>query len=87
MLSCKDTTRLASEALDRRLGLMEWMGMRFHLMMCIPCSRARRRLHFLRDAARRLGEPGAEENLPGPSLSPEARRRLQEALNPGENPS
>jgi len=81
MLSCKDTTRLASEALDRRLGLMERLGMHLHLMMCTLCSRVRRRMFFLRDAARRLGEPGAEEALPGPTLSPEARQRLKRAID------
>jgi hypothetical protein len=55
MLSCKEASRLASEGLDRRLGLAERIALRLHLLACDGCSRFRRQLVFLRRALARLG--------------------------------
>jgi hypothetical protein len=82
MLSCRETTRLASEALDRKLTFGEWMGMRMHLLMCPLCRRARQMMVFLRAVMRRRWmalqtEPASRA---GPALSPEARQRIRSAL-------
>jgi hypothetical protein len=53
VLSCRETTRLASEALDRKLTFGERMGMGMHLLMCPLCRRARRMMSFLREVTRR----------------------------------
>jgi hypothetical protein len=80
VFSCKDTARLASESLDRDLTLGQRLAVRFHVLLCPPCARFRQHLDFLRDAARRLtvGLPG--EDLEQATLSPEARARMQQAL-------
>jgi len=80
MLSCKETTLLVSESMDRTLPLGRRLAKRFHLMMCVLCARYERQLLMLREVLKRLG---AEEDLPGPddvTLSPEAKERIKQAL-------
>jgi len=75
LLSCKDTVRLASEALDRHLTIGNRLALRVHLLMCRACGRFRQQLRFLSDAAHRL------EAVDGQAiLTPKARDRLQRAL-------
>jgi Putative zinc-finger len=50
MLSCKETTRLVSQGLDRDLGFAERVALRVHLAYCVGCRRARRQMRFLRRA-------------------------------------
>ena len=59
MLSCKDTSRLLSQAEDRTLGLGERLGVRLPLAICASCRHAARQLRFLRVAMRRLAEDDA----------------------------
>jgi hypothetical protein len=56
MLTCKEATRLASEGLDRRLGLAERVALRLHLAICDGCSNFKKQVAFLRKAMRRLAE-------------------------------
>jgi len=57
MLTCKEVSRLASQGLDRRLGLGERVRLRLHLAICDGCRNFRRQLAFLRQAVARLGDP------------------------------
>lgn len=61
MLSCKDVSKLLSDRLDRRLGLMERVRLRMHLLMCSGCSRVERHLGFLREAFSGLVKPSDRE--------------------------
>ena len=78
MLTCKETARLVSEGLDRRLGLAQRVSLRLHLMMCGACATYRRQIEAI-DAlvSRRFraGGSGGRE-----SLTDEARRRITTAL-------
>ncbi len=47
MLSCKETTRLVSEGLDRQLPFWRRLGLRLHLVMCRGCSRYARQIKAL----------------------------------------
>ena len=47
MRSCKETTQLVSEGLDRELPLMRRMGLRLHALMCRGCSRYKRQVTAL----------------------------------------
>jgi hypothetical protein len=51
MLSCRESTRLMSEARERALTWGERVGLRLHLLMCVGCRNFGKHLHFLRDAA------------------------------------
>ncbi|MDH3320740.1 MAG: zf-HC2 domain-containing protein [Betaproteobacteria bacterium] len=56
MLTCKETTRLVSQGLDRELAFGERVALRVHLAICIGCRRTRRQMMFLRRAMRELVE-------------------------------
>jgi hypothetical protein len=53
MLSCKDVTRLLSQAQDRPLTLAEAIKLRLHLLVCTACARFSRQLAFMRTALSR----------------------------------
>jgi hypothetical protein len=54
LLSCKEATRLLSQAQDRRLSYGERIKLRLHLMACIACSRFSRQLVVMREAVTRF---------------------------------
>lgn len=51
--SCKDVSRLLSQAQDVRLPLFQRIRVRLHLRMCAACTRFEGQLRFLREAAQR----------------------------------
>ena len=78
MLTCKEATRLVSESQDRRLGLPDRIGLRFHLLICTLCRRYARQIRFLTRTIR-----GNREKLSGPAgerLDEAARTRITERL-------
>ncbi len=54
--SCKETTRLVSQGLDRELAFAERVALRVHFAYCVGCRRASRQMAFLRRAVQRLPE-------------------------------
>lgn len=80
--SCKQASRLQSEAMDRNLSLLEALGLRLHLVLCKWCRRYGQQLKFLRRAAHQCGEqPGCGSVA---TLAPEARQRMKQKLRAGE---
>lgn len=78
MLTCRDATRLASEALDRRLALRERVGLTVHLALCGLCRRHAAQIDFVRRAVARLG---ARSGDLGAGLSAGGRDRIRRRLN------
>ena len=56
LLTCRETTRLVSQGLDRELAFGERVALRVHLAICVGCRRAVRQMEFLRKAVRELAE-------------------------------
>jgi len=54
MLTCKEAARLASQGLDRKLGLGEAFALRLHLAICSGCASVAKQMEFLRRAIVRL---------------------------------
>jgi len=52
VLNCHYATRMISEAQERRLGMLERLSLRAHLVMCNACRRFERQLPLLRQAMR-----------------------------------
>ena len=77
MLSCKDVTQLLSESMDASLPIGKRIGVRLHLLICKFCLRYKRQLLLIRETARRLA---ATEDVPGETLSAEARDRIRKSL-------
>ncbi len=53
MLSCKEATRLLSQAQDRPLTYSDRVKLRLHLAACVACTRFSRQLAFMREALSR----------------------------------
>ena len=53
MLTCKEVSKLVSQSLDRRLGLLEWMSLRMHFVLCEGCRQFREQMKFIRRACQR----------------------------------
>jgi len=56
IMSCKESTRLVSQGLDREFAFGERVALRVHLVICLGCRRAGRQMAFLRRAVRELAE-------------------------------
>jgi hypothetical protein len=54
MLTCKEATRMMSEAQDRSLSVSERLQLEMHLAMCKGCRNFRVQMDFLRAACRRF---------------------------------
>ncbi len=52
MLSCKESTHLLSEGLDRSLGTGERITLEMHLLICKGCRNYRQQMDFLRVACK-----------------------------------
>lgn len=48
MMSCKQTTHLLSQQMDRELSVKERVALKFHLMMCTSCTNFKNNMRFLR---------------------------------------
>ena len=61
MLSCRETTRLLSQAADRKLGFGERVALRVHLVICNGCRNVGAQFKFLRSAVNQLSLDESEE--------------------------
>lgn len=76
--SCREATRLQSEAMDRPLRLRQRIGLRIHLILCRWCRRYGRQIGFLRSVAHEHEKH--DQTLPPQTLRPEAKERMKERL-------
>jgi len=63
-LSCKASSRLMSEGLDRDLSFGERTALRLHLLICTACTRAKAQFAFLRRAANEYPGPERDDAPP-----------------------
>jgi len=71
--TCRESTALASRAMDERLPLSNRMALRLHLAICENCARFNRQLQEMRRLFR--AETAADDDARG--LAPEARQRIE----------
>ncbi|HEX5675384.1 MAG TPA: hypothetical protein VFX83_08385 [Azonexus sp.] len=77
MPTCRETSELASRAMDERLPFAGRMGMRLHLAICRNCARFNQQLQDMRRLFR--AETAADDDAPG--LAPDARQRIASELH------
>jgi hypothetical protein len=53
-ISCKEASRLLSQAMDRPLGLWQRARLRLHLSLCDACSNFKRQLEVVRQGVRAI---------------------------------
>jgi len=81
MLTCKDASQLMSQSFDRRLGLVEKTGLRFHRLICKSCQIAHRQLDFLHKFCQQIAAEPADITSMQPGLSAEAQERILKELH------
>lgn len=74
IVTCKETSMLASRAMDERLPFGDRLALRMHLAICENCARFNRQLQEMRRLFQ--AETGADEAI-APGLTPEARQRIE----------
>lgn len=74
IVTCKETSLLASRAMDERLPFADRLALRMHLAICENCARFNQQLQEMRRLFQ--AETGADEAI-APGLTPEARRRIE----------
>jgi len=52
-LSCKEATRVVSQAQDRSLSSFERWKLKMHLAVCAKCTRFEQQMRVIREALRR----------------------------------
>ena len=78
--TCKEVTRMASDAMERKLSLRQHLEMKLHLLICTLCMRYVKQLQFMRDAVQRHAAQ-IENGTARPSvLSDDARERMKQRL-------
>ncbi len=78
---CQDMTRLASLAMDTELPFWERFAVNLHFSYCRACRRYKKHIRTLREAVLRVGGQLDDQDGRGAELSPEARRRIADALS------
>jgi len=80
--TCKQTVKVISESMERRLSLRERITVKLHLWICLWCVWYLEHLQLMRDTIR--SKASQEPNLESsslPPLSPEARERMKLSLS------
>jgi len=75
MPTCRETTELASRAMDARLSFADRMALRLHLAICDNCARFNQQIQDMR---RFFREETADDTMPG--LTDDARQRIATEL-------
>lgn len=78
MLSCKQTSELVSQSLDRPLTWKQRMSVRLHLLMCAACTRFSRQLALMQTTIDKFIFD-TEQNL-ALKLPLDAKQRMTEAI-------
>ncbi|BAM04257.1 anti-sigma factor family protein [Phycisphaera mikurensis] len=80
-LTCREASRLGSDALDRRLAVREALAVRLHRSLCTSCRRFGRQLEAMDRALHRVTvRAGPPPRPTRPTLSREARGRIRRRL-------
>lgn len=74
--TCKETTELASRAMDEHLPFADRVALKLHLAMCKNCARFAQQLQEMRHQFR--SETVTDDDTPG--LAQEARQRIANKL-------
>ena len=80
--TCKEVTRMASDAMERKLPLRQRIEMKLHFLICALCLRYFKQLQFMREIARQhVAQVEDAASSTTSSLSPEARKRMKRRLD------
>lgn len=76
--TCKEVTRMASDAMERKLSLRQRIDFKLHLLICSLCMRYVKQLEMMREIAHQ--HPEKSEAAAATKLPPASRERMKQAL-------
>ncbi|MEQ8212124.1 MAG: hypothetical protein RH917_20155 [Lacipirellulaceae bacterium] len=79
-MRCEETTRLASDALDRRLTWSEWLGMKGHILVCAGCKQFQKQVKLIGKWSSKLLSEDPSLDPGDAKLSELRREKIREAL-------
>ena len=62
MLNCKEAAMLMSQSMDKKLGVLDGINLRFHLMRCDGCKNFSMQMQFLRLSCQKLTQHNPDIN-------------------------
>ena len=77
--SCKNVTRMMSEAMDRPLSLRKRVAIYGHRLICVWCDRYYRQLHLMRDRSKKFHLH--LEEISKVELIPEVKTKIKLAMH------
>jgi len=80
MKTCKETSVLVTQSMDRKLTWNERLGMRLHLAVCENCTRFSKQMRLVREWL------SDEDEAAQAGLTDEGRERIARKLRKGNNP-
>ena len=84
---CEEMVPLMSESLDRRLGVLERLQLKLHLMVCVWCVRYLKQIKFVRELVRQRSFAAVNDTATPMALPAEARQRICRSLKDLESDS
>ena len=75
-MKCEQSTHLVSDSQDRELSLVERLAVQLHYIGCWSCRRFGKQVGMLCNSLRNRIDKATE-----PSLSPDAVKRIREAID------
>ncbi len=77
---CQEMVPLMSESLERRLGVLEHLKLKLHLLVCTWCARYLKQIKFLRRLVRQRTFAAGTDSTSPVALTAEARQRISKSL-------
>ncbi|WP_176582376.1 zf-HC2 domain-containing protein [Mariprofundus erugo] len=74
MYTCKQASRIASDALDRKLTWYEWLNLKLHLAICAMCRNFEQNIHLLASTVKKPDDTAAV------TLSADEREQLRKNI-------
>jgi len=81
MLTCKETSYLASKKLDKKLTLREHIGFSLHTAMCRLCRNYARDIKKLHLLMLKVGKTGKTLLPESAKLAEQSRQRIKQAID------
>lgn len=81
MLTCKETSYLASKKLDKKLTLLESLNFNLHIMMCGLCRLYAKEISALHKKMQQISKSSLSMLPESVKLSKQSRERIKHALD------
>ena len=87
MLTCKESSYLASKKLDKKLTLKERIDFSLHTVMCSICRHYAKEINALHKLMQKVGKTGDSVPPENTKLSEQSRERIKQEIDKALNPT